>query len=403
MPDDTTVTGQPEQQAADTQYPDDSLPDDSAAEQPSETQNAEEESPEAESAESAEVEETEASEDEPTEPTSSMDEYLATLTPEERAYYAKRYPTAWKLANDPNQADDVRALLRDKINGDFDIKKFRAAQEEEPTLEEDSEPEETAEAAQPTDQAEQRKQYYQQIDDIVAKQIDPQAVNEMGSQLLAAMGVDLQSKDPEIQAIVKNAPKVGQVLSRGAIDLIATVLPNLLATRMESAFPNFTRMYDRAVHGEVWQQIRETQVKGQDGQPSKPYEKLPAYGTPQFQAAIDKAIAEIPKLNRMTFVDDYGRPLPNHLQIAEKYKLVAKAMTGQQVNPAAIAQAVDTGKKLADKAKITRNAGRALGAGRSTQQIGQQNAEEDDPVMADLDRAIASANSALNPFAKPKR
>jgi len=138
-------------------------------------------------------------------------------------------------------------------------------------------------------------------------------------------------------------------------------------------------------------------VKGPNGEVTKPYAHLPQIGSEKWNTEIDKVLKEMPELREM-FPE-----LPPHQRFAKLYRIAAKLMTGQRVNPAVVAQAVDTGKKLARKQEVTRAAGRALGGGRSTQQLGQQSSDDDDPVMADLDRAIMAANESLTPLSRPKK
>jgi hypothetical protein len=248
MPVEETAADQPTAETESEQFTDNSLPADSNADSPSETQTADE----AEGTESVESEsegDTEGTSE--TETESQPDEFLAGLTREELAYYAKRYPTLYKAYQDPNQPADLRQAFMDRVNQDHAYAELRDGQGEaegEPTSEE-------APAAVP-DATEQRKQYYSQIDDIVSKQIDPQAVQELGTNMLEAMGVDLKSQDPDVQAIVKNAPKLGAVLAKGAVDLFATTLPGLLGSRLEVAMPGITEMYYENLRARTWEGLR---------------------------------------------------------------------------------------------------------------------------------------------------
>jgi hypothetical protein len=389
MPDLETVVDQPSAETSDTeQYTDDSLPADSPADSPSETQNAED----AEGTESGESEsEGDSQAESETETESQPDAFLAGLTREELAYYAKRYPTLYKAYQDPNQPADLRQAFMDRVNQDHAYAELRDGQGE-------AEGEPTSEKATETvpDATEQRKQYYSQIDTIVSKQIDQQVVNELGTNLLVAMGVDLKSEDPDTQAVIKNAPQVGQVLAKGAVDLMATALPNFLMSHMEMVMPGISEMYYENLRARTWEGLRARSVKLPDGTPSQPYAKLPSMGTAQWDSAIDKVLKEMPELREMF------SELPPHQRFAKQYAIAAKLMSGQQVSPAVVAAAVDTGKKLARKQEVTRAAGRALGAGRSTQQLGQQS-DEDDPIMADLDRAIEAQNEAITPLSRPRK
>lgn len=304
------------------------------------------------------------------EETPEQDEFLSSLTAEEVAYYAKRYPTLYKAYQDPDQPADLRQAFVDRVNQDHAYAELRDGQD----TDEEGEPtaDQTGKGLTPADPTEVRKQYYAQIDDIVAKQIDPQAVNELGSNLLQAMGVDLKSADPEVQAIVKNAPQVGKVLAKGAIDLLATVLPGLLPSRLESAMPQITEMYYDNLRTRTWDQKRQTVVKLPDGTETRPYAKLPAFGSAQWNTAIDKVLAEMPELREM--FDN----LPPQQRFEKQYSIAMKLMTGQQVNPAMVAQAVNTGKKLARSTEVQRAAGKALGAGKTAGDSRPRSSSNDD-------------------------
>ncbi len=66
-----------------------------------------------------------------------------------------------------------------------------------------------AEAGAPqtqTDPAEQRKQYYSQVENIVNQTCDPVAFNELGMNVLQALSVDVN--DPEMKTVVEKAPQV---------------------------------------------------------------------------------------------------------------------------------------------------------------------------------------------------
>jgi hypothetical protein len=389
MPELESAVDQPSAETESEQFTDNSLPADSNADSPSETQTADE----AEGTESVESEsegDTEGTSE--TETESQPDEFLAGLTREELAYYAKRYPTLYKAYQDPNQPADLRQAFMDRVNQDHAYAELRDGQGEaegEPTSEE-------APAAVP-DATEQRKQYYSQIDDIVSTVLDPKMLEEFGKSDFESFGLDPKSQDPDVQAILKNAGKRGASLARGAVDITATVLPKLLPGIIEQVMPGITEMYYENLYARTWEGLRARSVKLPDGTSSQPYAKLPAMGTPQWNSGIDKVLKEMPELREM-----FSELLP-HQRIAKQYAIAAKLMSGQQVSPAVVAAAVDTGKKLARKQEVTRAAGRALGGGRSTQQLGQQSSDEDDPIMADLDRAIEQQNRAISPLSRPTK
>jgi hypothetical protein len=354
------------------------------------------EADEAEAETEGETDQTEG-EDTGTEP--SMDEFLSGLTPEERARYTKRYPTAWKLANDPNQPEDVRQLLRDKINTDFEFKKLRDTREE-PTLEEETEEAEQT-TQQTVDPAERRKQYVAFVDDVVKNVVDPQVAADLGKEVFGAMGLDLSNpEDPEVKDYLANAPKLGMALAKGATDLLMTVFqnPNVGGPLIEAIFPGFGEMYESAVYQRAWDSVRSYK----DNAKNQPYKDLPAFGTQQFREALEAAADQIPDFDTLEFKDKNGRPLPMQQQAIKKYALLAKVASGQKVNPAVVEQAVETGRKLANKTEQRRLAGRALGAGQSNRNFADKMGKGEDPVMDDLDAEISRMNSNMTPLSARK-
>jgi hypothetical protein len=121
----------------------------------------------------------------------SVEERLKDLTPRESEHYAQRYPNPWKMLHDPKTPEDVKHLLLDKIDGDHEIQRRIAAEqefqtEEEPTLE----AEQPAQAA-PLDAATQRTAYYSQIDNLVQTRFDQQSVKEFGDAMLRMFNVNV--------------------------------------------------------------------------------------------------------------------------------------------------------------------------------------------------------------------
>ena len=197
--------------------------------------------------------------------------------------------------------------------------------------------------------------------------------------MLNAFGVDTKSEDPDVQALVKNAPVVGSVLAKGAVDLMFTTMPQLIPTIMEQVFPGLSQMYERVAYAEEWDAVRNT--AGNDGKPT--YGDLPDYGSKEFQTAIRQAATQIPGFDGMVFRDKTtGRVLPFREQTRARYAVLAKLMTGQRVNPAVVQEAVETGKQLERKVGEKRRAGQALGAGQSKGQFAQPESDVNASIIA---------------------
>lgn len=286
------------------------------------------------------------------------DEQLKVFPDDVIAKYAKRYGyTAEEVAADPR----IATALHDKINSDIYIAQQREEREnpDGQTTDDETDPNPAATQPQPIDPVEARKQYYAQVDKFVDT-LDPQAMNEAGNDLLAAMGVDITSTDPEVQALVKNAPKIGRTMAKFGADLFNTMLPqllpNLLPTMVENTYPSFGSMYEKAMYAHQWDTVRA------DPQ----YAALPNYGTKEFQQATRAAAAKYPGFEQMVFTDQKGRALPPAQQATMKYQILAKEMAGVKVNPAVVARAVETGRTLNAQTDQRRRQGAALNSGKTT-------------------------------------
>ncbi len=83
-----------------------------------------------------------------------------------------------------------------------------------------------------------------------------------------------------------------------------------------------------------------------------------------------------------------------------KYEMLARVVSGQKVNPAVVAEAVATGKKLAGQADRKRQNGRALGAGQPTAKTFERTGagSGEDGMMDALDAEIAAQERNLTPI-----
>jgi hypothetical protein len=337
----------------------------------------------------------------------SVEERLKDLTQRESEEYAQRYPSAWKALQDPKTPEDLKHLLLDKIDGDHEIQRRIAAEqqiseEEEPTLEAAEQPQAEG-AAQTVDPVQARANYYAQIDNLVKTGFDQQSVKEVGDTLLRMFNVNVKALDdpnvsPEDKAVlrglVESVQREAPVLSRYMADAVSTVIPHVLPAAMEMAYPGHSEMYERQVYGSTWESVRAQ--RDQNGRPV--FAGLPAFpafsGTPEsqtFSQKLREAAETIPGFDEMVFRDQNGRVLPMREQARMKYTLLARTMSGQRVNPAIVAEAVATGKRLAGRTDQRRQAARVTGAGQPTAHpVTGAGDDEDDPLMANLDKYIAS-------------
>jgi hypothetical protein len=375
---------------------------------------------EAEPEQGAQAEPEAATEEEAEQPP-SVEERLKDLTPRETEQYAQRYPNAWKALQDPKTPEDIKHLLLDKIDGDHEIQRRIAEEqalseqaEEEPTLEDEHE--QPATPPQPQDAAAQRTAYYGQIDNLVKTQFDQQAIKEVGDTLLRMFNVNVKAlEDPNVspedkavlRGLVDSVQREAPVLARFMADAVSTTVPFILPAALEMAVPGFAKMYERQMYGTAWENIR--QQTDTQGRPL--YKGLPSFpmvsGTPEARAFAQKlreAASEIPGFDEMVFRDRNGRVLPQQQQAQMKYTLLARHLSGERTNPALVAEAVETGRRLAGRADNRRQAARVTGAGRPTgSPLAQGASDEEDPVLAALDAEIARQETNYTQVVRGRR
>ena len=348
--------------------------------------------------------------------TQSTDDWLEDLTQREIQAYSKRYPSAWKMLTDPNTPEDVKHLLRDKINSDRTIALSRSAGEEiegdEPTVDDEDDAEVEIPQAGAVDPA---KQYQENLTKLVQSRVNPALINEFGKNvantLLSVFGVDMskindEKLPPEAKAelqavqqgIEKFAPALGSLMVTGVADLIQTLLPAVIGDHIESAFPGTIERFERQQYGDAWSAARAA-VEGAG--------ELPDFGTAEFRnaaTAAATALAGSPELfEQMVIRSKNGKALAPEKQAEVKYRMLARQMIKAKPDPAVVARAVKTGEKNATRRGQTLAQGRALGAGTSTRSFDTAGGTGQDNLMDDLDAEIGRQNATMKPFGAKQR
>ena len=276
--------------------------------------------------------------------------------------YAQRFQKDDKWLAEPTN----RQLLIDKINSDIYIRTLQEQQQQrqqEAMRPAERQPEVKQE---PTPQPQiSREEYFRNIEHAVAQRTDPQIAQQFYGEFMKAFGVP----DADIAALApQQAMQFTQTLSKYALNLFNTFADDMLTSRLsshlEQNYPQFGEMYQLSAAALSWDAVR-----------SESSPDLPAYGTPQYSQAARAIGAEIAgtaeRFENMVFTDDKGQPLNARDNLAEKQRMIAeRMMRGQepQVPPALVAQAVQTGQKMATRAQAQRKAGQ-LGAGKSNAKV----------------------------------
>jgi hypothetical protein len=288
------------------------------------------------------------------------------------AKYASRYQKDEKWLSDPLN----RQLLIEKINSDIFLRTLQQQQQEEPE-EEYEEPEPQQEPTQPQSQL-TFDQHVQNIQAFVKQNTSPDMAQWMFKGFMTAFGVP----DSEIAALApKQAQAFTEVLSVGALNLIQSIAPQLFGTYMpqmlEQQFPEFSGMYNSSATARNWDSVRN---EFQDA-------NLPQYGTREYSSAARAIGASIAgsaeRFESMVFTGRNGQPLSAAENRGEKLRMIAERMIegsqDPQIPPAVMAQAVQTGQKIAQRKAAQQSAGN-LGAGKSKAQIARTG---DDDFWAD--------------------
>lgn len=393
-----------------------------STESPETTETEAEETGESEGGEEAETTDEEAEGGETAE--ESDDDWLPTeqekqFPLETLAKYAEKRGYKW-TADQIAKDGDLQKLLKDKLNSDIFIQKSQQedsdAELDENQFEEAAEEEPVAEAVT-TQNADPKKAYYEKVDHIVAKQLDPVAMSELGKGLLGAMGVDTDTdklqkllnnpklppeQRAEIQGalqLAQSAGKIGTSIARGGVDLVMTVLPQLLPELIEQIYPGTQARYERGVYAEAWNAV--TGAVGKDGKPI--YSNLPAYGSKEFRDMAYKAERQLslPQggLQNLVIKDAKGNPLSLEQQAQAKYRMIAKVSQGQKISPQTVAAAVQTGKRQATEIAQKRAAGRAMGSGQNSKGLNQP---DDDDILSALKDQISRTNETWDTPMKKK-
>jgi predicted SPOUT superfamily RNA methylase MTH1 len=271
--------------------------------------------------------------------------------------YAKRFgKTLQDVQDDPS----LKAIIKQKIDSDVFIKQL---QEKIAKAEASATPEKPddklKETVTKTDPKAVEAEFEQQLEAMADAITDPAMADKFGRELIKAWGFDPASTDETTQALVKNLPAMAKVYTKFGTNLVATLLPQMLEQAMEMRYPGFATAWESTDTHRQYEIVRQ-------GTPE--FAKLPAYGSPDFDAMMAKVREIEPELDQTIYKDKSGNPLPKQQQLQRRYRFAMKIALSQQATPAVVSKAVETGKniqKAADKnlqvAKAVAGSGQSKG------------------------------------------
>lgn len=218
---------------------------------------------------------------------------------------------------------------------------------------------------------------------------DPRAHTEFASSLAAVLAEPVSSEEERYAQV----DKVTKLAEYGIHSAVTTALPHLLpqyvfpmiqswidrnfAFAMESFAPGFSQSYSETTLSKAWEEVR-----GSD---------LPPYSTDadsEFQQLAAQVQKNHPELASWQPTRPDGKPMPFREALRAKALVTAKMLRGERVSSQTLRQtiteAMETGKKSAEKSARRVSASRALGKGRTTGGIGK---EESTTSLRDAYRA----------------
>lgn len=279
-------------------------------------------------------------------------EQLKEFTPEVIAKYAKRYGyTDEEIKADPRLA----RFLKDKINSDIEIANRKKA-EEEAANEAEQEEVEQAEEPTPLPPAEAWAQMEKTLNTIVDEITNPE---------VAMAWVDRLAKADGIADKKERAVQIAKVFTFGMSNAMRDLLPRYLndGNWLQNQFRSFLDQNLPGISDSHYESSLASAVESvRSSNPQ--FATMPKFGTPEWNAAAQKADQIMPDLKTVKFFDKQGRELPRLERFKRMTDIMFKLATNQ---PGAVAQAekaIQTGERIAAE-KTQRKKNATLGAGQS--------------------------------------
>jgi hypothetical protein len=290
------------------------------------------------------LEESQAEPEQETQPEESAEDWLPTeqdrtFSDEALLRYAERYQKDAQWLSDPLN----RQLLTDKLNSDIYL---RQQQEQEPLEELESElPQQQLQEVKPPTLDE----HMANLGKWSEQYTDPKVAQMFADSFMKAFGVNEPAK-PE------TAIALARTMSTFGVNLVQTVLPQVLPMMLDNVMPGFSGMYYQASRASSWDQVRNSTPQ---------FAELPDYGSKAFVEICEQLANEYPALTEMGTALERANGGQLHGPAADKfYGTLAKLATKQQIDPQLLQQAAQAGARSARRGEVRRSAGN-LGAGQS--------------------------------------
>lgn len=259
------------------------------------------------------------------------------------AKYAQRYQLSPEQATDPL----LRQLLTDKINSDIYLQQLR----EQPQEFQIEQPQQEPTLQQPQ-QPVTFEQHFQALQNFVDQNTDPRVAQQFAGDFMKAFGVT-EAVRPEV------AQALTRTMSTFGLNLIQTVMPQMLGQMLDTVMPGMSSMYYTSNRAQSWDSVRNS---------SADYANLPAYGSREFMELCARVDSEFPALTEMGIQmqnaaggELYG---PSAQKFYSTLARVASNLDRPRVDPQQLLEAAQAGAASARRGQVRKDAGN-LGAGQS--------------------------------------
>lgn len=309
-------------------------------------------------------------------PTQQMKQYPDALMEE----YAKRFATTLE---DVKGNRSLYFAVKKAIDTDIYNAQLKAQLDSLSSTEED-EGEQPEQEAQPLSEQQFFEQREQQLTQFVQRTVHPQAMQRFGQQLgqtlLRGLGVDPASaKTKEAKALVeginKVAPELGNILAKGAADLVQTMLPQFIGQAVDARFPGFSERHETQLHRDAYESV----VKSDQRFANMP--KFDPRKGSEFVRVLSEAKKQVPGFDKMTF------PGMSAADAASaRYSILLKVASGQKLTSTETKAVYEAGQKDAKKATMARQNGKLV-AGQSKGQPTQPTNRGNDDLFGAVGEA----------------
>lgn len=272
------------------------------------------------------------------------------------AKYAQRYGySPEEIQADPR----LQRTLTERLNQDIYVNQLRQRQ----SVQEEDEPVEQ-QRTEPTRPQLSTQEFIQQLNRTAEGFVDQDIANAFTDQFLKVWGAN-NTATPE------QSRNFTRVMTTFGLNLLNTVLPQLMNARMSESQTFFQSLMDQNYEGfkdgfEV-QMYDRAWAKAANSIPQLSGKSLSQVGDKLQEAAVRFA-GSAEEFEAMQFKGKDGKPLSPYQNTVKKYSILAKMVSGEKLTVNEAKSFVEAGRKAERTAQVRRDAS-SIGSGKSAGQI----------------------------------